>query len=252
MKKTNKKEVRIAAMMRSGHHGIINWIAYHFDGYVIHKNDVIEFAARNKPTIETEWGVPSDVRDCYIINFEELLPSQVSTFYERYKNRLMDGHSDETFNVFVLRDPLNMFASRRKLSIKLEKENRNTNRAGKVGWIDDRAISLWKEYAKGYLNPEPNDIWINFNKWYLSEEYRRSISKALGLTFTDAGLNVVSGHGYGSSFEGIAFNKQAQFMPVLERYKKMVRDPIYMESMNDEELRDLYIQIWGDVPKELI
>jgi hypothetical protein len=247
----NLKEIRLTAMMRSGHHGIINWLIPHFEGYVLHRNDIMEFAARSKPTIDEEWGMPDEIRSCYIINFEELLPSQVSTLYKRYKNRLMDGHSEEVFNGHVIRDPFNMFASRRKLSIKLERENRNTNRVGKVGWIDDKALSLWKEYAKGYLNPEPNDIWINFNEWYLSKEYRRSVSEAFGIDFTDVGLNIVSSHGYGSSFEGTSYDKQAQFMPVLERYKTMTRDSIYMDAMKDPEIRDLYSQIWGEIPKEL-
>lgn len=248
----NLKEIRVHAMMRSGHHGIINWIVGHFkDGYVIHRNDAIEYILKGWPPNYAKYGEPKRNRDCYLLSFEDIWPSKVESLYEENKELLFHGKSNEIFNVFVIRDPLNMFASRRKFSINQGTTERKGNRTGKVGWIDDKAIALWKEYAARYVNPEPGDIWIDFNEWHKNHAYRQVVSAKLGLPFSDEGFEIVSGHGYGSSFDGQRFDGKASDMLVLERYKELLNDEEYIVAVTDPEILDLYDRLWDEIPKEL-
>jgi len=68
-----------------------------------------------------------------------------------------------------------------------------------------------------------NKVIVFYDKWFVNIEYRKQISKKLGLVFTDNKLNFI--WSVGSSFNP-SFNKRmdylqgrAQKMKVLDRYK---------------------------------
>jgi hypothetical protein len=121
-------------------------------------------------------------------------------------------------NILVLRDPLNLLASRVK----------KYRRTGSLGMIGQPFIEHYLEWCRAAAAeglPLKNAIVVNFNLWVTSKTYRASLAAQLGLDFTDEGLNEVRCRG--SSFDGFQYSGRAQEMKVLERYEQMMEDPIF-------------------------
>jgi hypothetical protein len=98
---------------------------------------------------------------------------------------------------------------------------------------------VWISFAKEALCDThilQNRVFINFNKWFGDIEYRMQISRNLGLVFNDAGINTVPEFGDGSSFDGTAFNGQAQNMNVLNRWRDFVHYEWFRAFFTDEVL----------------
>ena len=162
------------------------------------------------------------------------------------------GKSKKKFDVIILRDFLNYSASRLFLHgnnkkdprhlLKHERYNKNRNNKKRLpffeyyeGWEEDsknidgliyinfeKYCQLWKAYAQEFLgitNYLENKICINFNQWFLSEEYRKKISEKFGFQFDDTLKNIISTVGSGSSFDKFNFVENANEMKVLERWK---------------------------------
>jgi len=112
-------------------------------------------------------------------------------------------------------------------------------------------LALWKEYAKEFLGftnyLSNNKLVINFNKWVVDKEYRRTLAKKLGLNFNDHSMSSVSEYGKGSSFDGLKFHGQADRMKVLERWKEFESDKFYKSIFHDDEALSLSKEIFGDI-----
>ena len=108
-------------------------------------------------------------------------------------------------------------------------------------------IKEWKRHARqalyGSESTEPIEV-INFNEWFLSEEYRRGICDRLGLEFTDRGLNKVMNFGSGSSFDREKFDGNAQEMKVLTRYATW-KDHTAFKHLVDDEIVALAEELFG-------
>ena len=105
------------------------------------------------------------------------------------------GKSQSRFNVVLLRDPYNLFAS-------LIKKGERFSRPQSI-------INKWNEHAReylGYTNYLSHRVGVSYNSWFKDVEYREEIAQHLGLDFTDAGLNSVPLFGRGSSFDGQKYN----------------------------------------------
>jgi hypothetical protein len=59
---------------------------------------------------------------------------------------------------------------------------------GEVG--HGERVDVWRTNAQALLDQTPGVIFIKFNEWFSSEEYRRGISKQLGRPFTDKALRL--------------------------------------------------------------
>jgi hypothetical protein len=86
----------------------------------------------------------------------------------------------------------------------------------------EKRVDVWRANAQALLDQTPGIIFIKYNEWFSSEEYRRSISKQLGQPFTDKALRL-SGtlgvhEGGHSSFEK---KKDGQDLDVLNRWKQL-------------------------------
>ena len=124
----------------------------------------------------------------------------------------------------------------------------------------ERFIKGWNASAKEYLGitnilPSPK-TFINYDKWFLDIEYRRSISKQLNIPFSDRGLNIVLPIGWGktgSSFDRMAYGQNAQDMNVLNRWKKYKKNKAeFIEVLKfSKGLRELSQRIYGDFPEGL-
>ncbi len=149
--------------------------------------------------------------------------------------------------LLVLRNPLNNLASlMRKPS--LWPPNQITV---------EQFPATWVAYAKeflgetSYLSSLGKVVFINYDRWFGDEIYRRGISAQLERSFTDTGLEKVSPNGEGSSFDHLDFSHQAQQMRVLERWKAYQHDPVYLRLLDNRELLRLYAAIYGELPVQL-
>ncbi|MBC8123313.1 MAG: hypothetical protein H7Y22_15935 [Gemmatimonadaceae bacterium] len=146
----------------------------------------------------------------------------------------------ETRHILLLRDPFNWAASFMQKS---------QSPGDSEIWADQ-----WQEYADEFVGKTsylPNALKVNYNRWFLDKKYRQSISAQLGLNFTDAGLEVVTQHAGGSSFDQAQYNQRAQQMQVMERWKHFKDDERFVNSfMKRPDIVEL-AQTLFDLPPEL-
>lgn len=236
----NLYELRFFALRRSGHHAIVSWIAHHFpkpvlfiEGVTPHGNPFKDYDSMFRCVLKTR---------CFRRYTRDLLPKfrfirnkyLFMSFEEQplapdYLEWPLVGRSEYVRNIIVIRDPFNWMASRIKAKTSTKINLRRHH----------EAVFLWKQYAREYLgmtNTLHAKLCINYNYWFVDEQYRRSISENLGLEFTDAGLEIVPDAGRGSSFDRLKYDGKAQQMNVLGRWQAYTDRPKMRALFADEEL----------------
>jgi hypothetical protein len=145
------------------------------------------------------------------------------------------------YNILILRDPCNMFSSRiRKASL----QNIPGIFPREDGPFMQRVVQLWKNHAREFLGMTEhleNKVCILFDAWFADVNYRKSLSRQLGLEFSDRGFSRVSDVCRGSSFDGIAFDGNNQKMDVLNRKNHLspTEQQLLEHIFRDQELREL-------------
>jgi len=263
---TNEKEIRFVGLQRSGNHAIINWIycqcsepRCHLNWVKVDQNPFYCFQRRatvrefqkdffTKFNINAEKIGMFSKKNLFMFSYEdEHLEKIVSEKFE--KNREMwIGRSKKRYDLLLLRDPFNLFASR------LKKEDDIIENKYSLRKESERAIlsAMWKGHAKEFLGEtsilKNNKVCVNYNKWVSDREYRRIIAGLLDLEFTDAGVEEVLHIGGGSSFDRIKYNQKASDMKVLERWKHYIDDDDFLDIFKDREIIDLSHKIFGEIP----
>ncbi|MFW6172381.1 MAG: hypothetical protein ACOC5T_01365 [Elusimicrobiota bacterium] len=239
MKITNEKEILLTALARSGNHALIYWIINQITN--INNGD---FFARGRTEVNENPMIiprlipnpyPKVYRKLLIYNYEDKRIEDIFSKYFVKNRKKWVGNSKEVYNVILLRDPFNHFASRLKIQSKLKK---NKIKRAKKNY--KAAIKLWINHAKEFLGETQyisNDkICINYNQWFISEKYRKSICDKMHMEFNDRGKNLVPPHGLGSSFDGMSYDGKASQMNVLKRYKKFTNNNFYRSTFTKELL----------------
>jgi hypothetical protein len=230
-----KKEIRIFGMQRSGNHAIINWITKQQPGYVFflnHGDPLAPFDAHR------DYQPPSKPIDLFVHSYEDhrfspqllrIADSNRSFYYD-----LPKAHYD----LLVLRDPLNLFASRLRSGYTGARRNDRYNQT-----------DLWLTYAEEYLGKTqslgPSKVPVSYNQWCTDEAYRKNLARCLGLQFSDAGFNEVPVYGGGSSFEGRKKNGQASDMNTRDRWKHFVDDESFITCFRDPRIINTSEKIFG-------
>lgn len=227
----NDYEIRVFAMQRSGHHAVMEWILGHFDGPVCFINDFSRlknlakqavYRNINTVNINNDMAGKFIKKECLLINFEEesLKPALIKLSKNSYYPR---GKSKEIINVLIMRDPYNLFASRLQMA-----KNADSNRER---WIGDKAAKLWIQHAEEFLKIRSDlpgkTVFINYNKWFQDQEYRKELSQEFGLEFIDKTLLNVPKYGGGSSFDKMTKKGSATDMKVLDRWKRFEGNKMY-------------------------
>ena len=265
---SNKKEIRIISQRRSGHHAILFWIISQIEGPVCYINNFTRITKKKdlklraikegylqegyrygqywhffnmeESIITSEDLYSIKDKELFILNAEEenlrglIKKIENSKFYPKNK-------SEEIFNVIVLRDPYNQFASRLQWEI-VRPHLKGTQ-------LTKKGTKQWISHAKEYLGITSyldNKILINYNEWFTEIEYRKNISKQLGLSFKN-NISAVPKFGGGSSFDLKRFNGKGSEMKVLERWKYYRNDRRYLKLLKNKELTDLSNQIFGKI-----
>lgn len=257
----NNVEMRVIGLARAGNHPIIDWIGRQFpgkrvcfvnnaqpktnpfltghcqgDGYTIIFNNFLINA-------KYEQRMRFRKKDCLIYSYEDALLEDIADEdFEKNRERWV-GKSLKRYDILILRDPFNLFASR--LAAKFKKDRDIQSKI-------DGLVKLWKDYANEYLGRtcflKDNPVFVNYNQWFLDRGYRCGLANKLGISFTDEGLNNVVSMGTGSSFGGQSFDGKAQEMKVLERWKHFTDDEFYRSIFADDELVALSNEVFGVIP----
>ena len=247
----NKKEIRVVGLRRTGNHAIVNWIRQQHTGKVFHLNNLLKYQNPYrylylhypKESLRREaWGNFTQ-KDCLITSYEDYsIADIISPEFER-KHDLYLGKSAKRYDLIILRDPFNLMASRIKSDMIPVKDP------------DCRVTDLWIEYAKEFLNEtnhlNQEKICVNYNQWFLDEDYRRGLAIKLGMEFSDRGIDRVKSQGGGSSFDSQDFDGKARQMDVLNRYKKYADNPTYQRLIDDDELLLYAKRIFGGLDSNI-
>ena len=270
----NDKEFRILGLRRSGNHAIVNWMQKQLSDNHIFMNHVRvaenpyrdvyrdQCFLRSKPDLKgiryenlNWWHNQSrgkfSPKDYLIYSYEDQEIGRVANPYFEMMHDFYVGKSIERYDVLIIRDPFNLFASRMKGN--KPRENARTFDFMKVYSRRLNLPEMWVTYAKECLGEtnylKNKKIAINYNLWFSSLEYRKSISGQLGLDFSDEGFNeVVRAGGIGSSFDQTAFAGRADKMDVLGRWKILADNPDYRQLFNNKELLDYSEKLFGHIP----
>jgi hypothetical protein len=202
----------VISMMRSGHHAIIEWILSHFGPSTLFNN--FPFKEEYKYN-ESNPGEP-----CKIINFEDF------TIEEAKENIKSLGWTDAQ-PIIILRDPYNLFASRRRASFETRRE--------KVG---EETKELWLNHAREFIRDTQslhNPIMISFNSWFQDALYREFIATKFNVPFIVDRSARISTFGYGSSFKKSNPTENAYELNVLERWREL-QCPHYKKIAYDTEV----------------
>ncbi|MEC4887651.1 MAG: hypothetical protein SAL70_41025 [Scytonema sp. PMC 1070.18] len=250
------------ALKRSGHHAVMVWLAYHFNLPIFVLNNIKPYTDpfqtsgfNNNWDKESDWLVHIDSNNtesirnkhkhCLMLSIQDFKITSLKDgrdfIWERQKTV---GASVKFFNILFLRDPFNMLASR-------------WHKPGLVPKLidDSEILDIWEIYAEEYLgitNFIKHKFPINYNLWFSSLEYRKDLSAQFGLSFTDAGLNIVpkcSG-GSGSSFDKNFYDGRGNQMKVLERWKICQHEKRFYEAFRERhKLANLYRKIFSFDPE---
>ncbi len=264
MRYLTEHEIHVMGFQRSGQHGVIAWILGHFNkaffkNGITPKMDKVDrclndggwwyFDTELRP--DFSWEVRNSIdkeQEAILIGTEYLwFNLEMNPRIEEEKKKILNALNYDLFSkkqhyVFVLRSPYNQLASWMKWKGKLR--------------LAKRFAQCWNVAAEEFLGitdviPHPK-IFLNYDKWFVDENYRRQISQELGILFSDRGLNTVMkvgrGKVYGSSFDKMEHKNEAQNMNVTERWKDYQNDDFFKRVLSNDKLRKLSEQIFGEFP----
>jgi hypothetical protein len=218
----------VHGIQRGGNHAIINWILKHFRSYAFYNCCMIH-----------EGRVSVHEQDL-IKKGEE--PHEVSiASFEDAPEKIVDAKEalQGSKSILILRDFYNTYASRFEKRRDVRSEYWL---AAKWRLYDD--TTMWKMMAKEFIGKNDH-IKINYNMWFLSKQYRVSLSREFG-DFSDEGLQSVSHFGGGSSFDSRKFDGMASEMNVMKRWVGYYNDREYAEKiLSDGEAEELNQRIFG-------
>lgn len=252
----NSTAIRVHGLQRSGNHAIMNWIAAQSAGICVVLNDC---EPRTNPFDSMqEYCEYADGRLVSLLHTwdratRELvhprIPRQRNVLIHSYEDRELPGEdnlpnswigsSNSQFEVLIVRDPLNFFASRLKMWDRLT-------------GLKERhlVVELWKKHAREALGLtsvlEPtHKVFIEFGKWKDDATYRRHIAAKLGIAFSDRGIDSLVQIGLGSSFDSFNYRTRASEMAVNQRWRSCIGDGVYRSILADKELQQLSIRLFG-------
>lgn len=247
--KTTKNLINLIGLQRFGCHAVGNWLLYQtkiLDEYyplvtlpneIEEQNDVSGFKLKDRrdpiyswfllynqywfkyqePHAPTKLGyTPKEDVETAVIVYEVGELKRYNVDFDNKKE--VFGKIENEYNVIVLRDLLNGCAS-------WYAQHGEVPQHIILFWYNRiREITLKTDYI-------PNKHFINYNKWFSYQSYRRQICADLGLNFTDIAINIIPKFGNGSSFTKMKFNGSAQIMDVHNRWKKYLSDKNFVKIM---------------------
>ena len=233
------------AICRCGHHAIIDWISDMHSGEVFFRNCP---RANVLPPNSCSFRRPTDSpnREAYIFNLEDRFPEVAVKMIKDNKFQIYAGPSDKVYNIIVMRDPYNLYASRK---FHVELGPRMKRKKPKTDFME-----LWIVYAEEVLRTTQhidNPVFISFNEWFSDRKYRDNIAQSFGLKNNES-IQHVAHSGGGSTFDKKEYEGEAQKMKVLERYKTVLDDPYFKDMINNERVKELSLKLFPSITKSIL
>ena len=113
---------------------------------------------------------------------------------------------------------------------------------------------LWYIKYAHYAILHPKQV-INFNHWFSSFDYRRSLEDQHDMIESDANLEHLPkfDFGVGSTFNEREFDGKAQQMNVLRRWERVQEDPNYYQPLQRHpELADIAKELFDFEPPPIL
>ena len=242
----NGMSIRVVGMSRSGNHAIIHWLLRALDDCRWCFLNCVEpgadpWASARPMDDGRRWVASEDTllpgsqdgasppaghRDYVIRSYEDTFLKPVFGADHHGPADGGIGGSRRCLDVLILRDPFNLFASRRHSA---------------TGLVDELvAMRIWKQHARTFLAgrfARRRLVTISYNAWVADDAYRRRTAAALGLHTLPEGLGTVATCNGGSSFDGLSYAKQPEQMRVFERWRHYRDDPRYLSLFDDDARR---------------
>jgi hypothetical protein len=264
----NEKEIKIIGMQRTGNHAIVNWIYSQCDelkcvlnNIPLNRNPFIAFSKRGtvkefdqnfkqKLNITAERLGFFARKKLLIYTYEDELVQDVFNKFSSKKHDSWVGKSKIKYDLLIIRDPFNLFASRLKRD-----DNNIKNRYSLRNKLQrEKVVSLWKNHAREFLGDtdylSENKVCVNYNLWFTEKKYRKQLAEKLNIKFTDQSINEVLHIGGGSSFDRTELNNEASKMKVLERWQEFAEDEGFISIFKDKEIIELYNRIFAGTAGE--
>jgi len=250
--------VHFFGVKRSGNHAVINWLQQNAFG----ENRSVSFhnCVYSPLSIVPKIIKPRDIAQnvenhAMILSYEDIALEDLHLLPTLVHDRDILPNTEIKY-MLLLRDPYNCFASRLKRLRDLEEKNQGPLKAiQRLPWPD--VIHMWKSYAREFLRQTrhfPEDIIpINYNQWFSNKTYRDTVLFThFGIVENrDNGINEVSHHARGSSFDYHAYQGNAQQMETLSRWRAFADDPEFQNVMRDPELSVLSAEIFNPQSSKL-
>lgn len=233
------ENIIVMGLARTGSHSIINWICKQLSGKIYYFNNCNQdLDARNK--------IIYNSKENHSYNVYSLENFDLDGFKKLY------GNKNFSKIIIIIRDPANWIASSLKYGGRLAKIEKPLKVGIRKSW-DNKKINYVEYFCQSksriemyyqYMNQVLGNfdyigkdfIIVNYNKWFVDKNYRKEIASKIGFTFTDNGINDVVNFGFGSSFDKTKYNKKANNMKVLDRWKNYKDDLDFKKFMSDEKL----------------
>ncbi|MEI6860923.1 MAG: hypothetical protein WCL04_01560 [Verrucomicrobiota bacterium] len=246
-------------LKRSGNHAVINWLTaaapFFFFNNVVPMDEILSGRTSFPPQIPLrKWLAVHGYHPLWnpLRTWGKGRPFLLSLEDHTICYRPFSGLPADTYNLLILRDPYNLFASRIRKAGWLD----NPCYARETGALFERPIILWKEHAREFLGDTAhleNKVPIYFNSWFGSEAYRRHICGRLKMPHSDAGLSRVTEYGGGSSFDRTAYDHKAGQMNVLNRVASLEakEHALIRVILADQEIAELHQRLQAQAASQL-
>jgi len=251
----DKTFIRFFGMKRSGNHALQNWIIPKFTGNIFLRNNAAFKRLVSKKKCDglncfQAYGhiTPAalDDNDVIFITYEDLVLSDCLEHPANKDN--VYGHYDDYKDIFIIRDPYNLFSSRAKHYDKGSAMRSDLCVHKRYDLC--KLILLWKDMANRFLTPRDGEVGIYYDLWYADEDYRKLICQELGVEFNDNGKELISAWGGGSSFDQLT--KKPEEMNVLNRTEGYEEYEFYLKLLEDATLNELHNEIKENFSSQIL
>lgn len=236
----NDTELRVLGMRRSGNHAVIMWMMRAAQAGMPEADHVF---LNNCKIAENAYRLQSDFRPPEYSDDEyrrirkrrnrAYLPTGfLVRSYEDYdlaqfrtsENEAYYGGSERRLSAVIIRDPLNLFASRLK-----------------VGYVDTKSplslVDMYLDHASALL-ATADEFPILYNQWLVSEKYRDDLLSRLHICGADLPSDKAESFGPGSSFTGRGAELDRK--QLLRRWEAYRDDPWFeREILGNSDLMDI-------------
>jgi len=230
-----RRDIAVIGMKRSGLHAIAAWIREHAQVPMNFVNDVprtAELPAEARVELADPSGSYHEEQAVYTIE-DRPFESAASIVHRRGRNDLL---------VLVIRDPLNLFASRVRFLRERGDQLRYRDYPTRCVFAEHIGAErlVYTDHVTHARAGAPSAVVV-YNAWVLAPDYRRKVGAELGLlpTCEDA-LGEVQPYGGGSSFTGEEQGGEELHAAVLRRWEGMRDDQGFQPYLEDPRPLNAY------------